>query len=224
MERVFKIKTKTNTNPRFQYPSERRYSASVVLGFSIVFLQIFVYSVILGTLIIHKMVIHEQALCTNETSMEDANTTSFQRLNERVEKDLENSGIDYYSYINLPAMVCAGSYFMALGCLLSFVTGLFSLEAMLLDSCICFVCTYVSIDDLQYFLWPRRRNERLGTMWSVLSTYIGYWGMKNCYPDDMVLSKAGRNIEVSTVRKGRCPIYAQKILVRVPRFLLQSKA
>ncbi|KAJ8925502.1 hypothetical protein NQ315_009340 [Exocentrus adspersus] len=42
----------------------------------------------------------------------------------------------------------------------------------------------------------------IGLIWSFLSTKVAYKGMKNGYPDDVIVSKAGRTVQVSTVRKG----------------------
>ncbi|XP_018575730.1 uncharacterized protein LOC108914397 [Anoplophora glabripennis] len=159
MERIFKIKTKSNIDPRDQYPSERRYSASIVIGLSVVFLQLFLYSVLMGTLIVHKLTMQEKESemigettgntdtpMTNngqesnlDNSTEEMVLTTenpVQRLFEKVEKDINVHNGHYY--INIPALVCSGCFVMALGFICSFVTGILAWKRWYIDHNITF--------------------------------------------------------------------------------------
>ncbi|XP_028133301.1 uncharacterized protein LOC114328611 [Diabrotica virgifera virgifera] len=71
MERIFKIKMKTDRVPQSQYPSERRYSASIVIGLSVVYMQLFLFSILMGTLLVHKMTVQNSSNLTyqNETEL-----------------------------------------------------------------------------------------------------------------------------------------------------------
>lgn len=85
MERIFKIKTKTDRVPISTYPSERRYSASMVIGLSVVFLQLFFYSILMGTLILHKMTVHpyiNNIPDQNNTEEVTVNSTEIVNLSE----------------------------------------------------------------------------------------------------------------------------------------------
>lgn len=50
MENIFKIKIRSNPDPREQYPSERKYSATTVLGLSVIYLCLSILALILAIL------------------------------------------------------------------------------------------------------------------------------------------------------------------------------
>lgn len=266
MERIFKIKTKSNVDPRDQYPSERRYSASIVIGLSVVFLQLFLYSVLMGTLIVHKLTVQEQELemmrntgiplnsSDQETNLDNstedvASSTQnpSQRLYERVEKDLDIH--DHY-YINIPALVCSGCFVMALGFICSFMTGILAWKRWYIDhnitlfflassfssltSAICLLLSGLVTLNMNFNFDEYESNptspitfslamniiilSSIGLIWSFLSTKVAYRGMKNGYPDDMAVSKGGRTVQVSTVRKGskNCTTFPPDIINHFP--------
>nr|XP_023014814.1 uncharacterized protein LOC111504484 [Leptinotarsa decemlineata]XP_023014815.1 uncharacterized protein LOC111504484 [Leptinotarsa decemlineata]XP_023014816.1 uncharacterized protein LOC111504484 [Leptinotarsa decemlineata] len=138
MERIFKIRTKSDRNPRGQYPSERRYSASIVVGLSVVFLQLFLYSILMGTLIVHKMTVNQNANTTRDNDIGILNETEIQeleRLEEKLERDLDHK---VQVSINVPALVCSGCFIMATGYFLSFSTGLLAWKRWYVDHNITF--------------------------------------------------------------------------------------
>ncbi|VEN57512.1 unnamed protein product [Callosobruchus maculatus] len=143
MERIFKIKTKSNKDPRDQYPSERRYSASIVIGLGVVYLQLFFYSILMGTLIVHRMTVSttEELIMINETGTFNESFTqeSITRLNEKLSRDLEAAETQNAPYyINIPALVCGGCFVMALGYLLSFFTAVLAWKHWYVDQNITF--------------------------------------------------------------------------------------
>ncbi|KAJ8960130.1 hypothetical protein NQ318_003849 [Aromia moschata] len=227
MERIFKIKTKTTPDPRVQYPSERRYSASIVLGLSVVFVQLFLYSVLMGTLIVHRLALHETESLANETSPNATRTDdgAANRLHEKIARDLRPGSAGEY-YVNVPALVCAGCFVMALGAAFSSATGLLAWKRWYIDhnitlfflsttfsaltSAISLLVSTLGALDVERAASPVTLSvatnvvvlSAVGVAWSGLSTNVAYKGMRNGYPDDVVLSKGGRTVEVSTVRKG----------------------
>lgn len=265
MERIFKIKTKSNVDPRDQYPSERRYSASIVIGLSVVFLQLFLYSVLMGTLIVHKLTMQEQESeavgntdiplnsSVQETSMDNSTEeivpiTENHRLYERVEKDMDIHN-DHY-YINIPALVCSGCFVMALGFICSFTTGILAWKRWYIDhnitffflassfstltSAICLLLSGLVTLNMNFNFNEYESNptspitfslamniiilSSIGLIWSFLSTKVSYRGMKNGYPDELTVSKGGRTVQVSTVRKGskNCSTFPPDIISHFP--------
>ncbi|CAH1956220.1 unnamed protein product [Acanthoscelides obtectus] len=144
MERIFKIKTKSDKDPRDQYPSERRYSASIVIGLGVVYLQLFFYSILMGTLIVHRMTVSttEELMLVNETDTaleESFNLEGIKRLNERLAKDIEANEVQETPYyINVPALVSGGCFVMAVGYLLSFCTAVLAWKQWYVDQNITF--------------------------------------------------------------------------------------
>lgn len=138
MERVFKIKTTADRDPRAQYPSERRYSASIVIGLSVVYLQLCLYSILMGSLIIHKMNVksyintgepYDNALLENITNQGNFN------LFEKIERDLNKE--DHY-YLRIPVLTCAGCFLMSIGFFCAFITGFFAWKHWYVDHNITF--------------------------------------------------------------------------------------
>lgn len=232
MERIFKIKTKSPPDLTNQYPSERRYSSSIVLGLSVVLLQLSVCSVLMGGLIVHKMSLfdHTREKTDNETEQ------SLKRLSEKLGRDLDYNDQTYlHYYINIPALITAGCFLMSFGDILAFITGIFAWNRWYIDNNITFffltcsfstltasisllisVLTSVNIrfDQLDEYeagnqdffplSLPLAVNiivlSFFNLLWCFVATKIAYKGMKNSYPDD-VMVKRGR-IEVSTIKKG----------------------
>lgn len=146
MERVFKIKTKSEPDLANQYPSERRYSASIVIGLSAVLLQFSLCSMLMGLLIIHKMSILRTDVTGNSSSIEEA----FRRISDKLDEDMEyNHHQPYFHYyINVPALVAAGCFIMAFGDVLAFITGIFAWKRWYIDHNITFFflsCSFSSL-------------------------------------------------------------------------------
>lgn len=139
MERVFKIKTTSNRNPRAQYPSERRYSASIVTGLSVVYFQLCLYSVLMGSLIIHKMnnanYVQTREAYSNTTNLDKPINGTSTNLFEKIEESLRTE--DYY-YSKIPALTCSGCFLMSVGFFCSFITGIFAWRHWYIDHNITF--------------------------------------------------------------------------------------
>lgn len=149
MERIFKIKTKTNRVLQSQYPSERRYSASTVIGLSVVFLLLCVFSILMGLLIVQQLTVQfspDIYFNQNKTEVNISNSTNnFESFTnntyneetnsyEKLERDSsiilqQNSQI----YINIPTLMCSGCFLMAVGFALSFGTGTMAWKRWYID-------------------------------------------------------------------------------------------
>ncbi|XP_056638671.1 uncharacterized protein LOC130446432 isoform X2 [Diorhabda sublineata] len=140
MERIFKIKTKTNRVLQSQYPSERRYSASIVIGLSVVFLQLCFYSILMGVLIVQKLTVQSStnnSFNQNETEISifsSTNNSDIENFDSVTNKTYKNE-IDSYrkmdsntilqnsqTYVDLPTLMCSGCFLMAAGFALCFIT------------------------------------------------------------------------------------------------------
>ncbi|XP_072389949.1 uncharacterized protein [Diabrotica undecimpunctata] len=163
MERTFKIKMKTDRVPQSQYPSERRYSASIVIGLSVVYMQLFLFSILMGTLLVHKMTVHNSSNVTyqNETELNSTNNftkilrsypfdkdnvsialaelyetmdNNFKEISQSLQ-DLQNSIDDenITNIINISILMCAGCYIMAIGFAVAAVTGIFAWKQWYID-------------------------------------------------------------------------------------------
>ncbi|CAH0551975.1 unnamed protein product [Brassicogethes aeneus] len=142
METVLKIKTRSGRDPQEQYPSERRYSASRVLGLSVIYFILCLFSFFMAFLILHKMTLHEHFAinCDNCTMTTTNSTISLviidnsteeqaydnTRLIKRVEKDLIFTHDTDHYIINIPGLICGVCFIMTLGAFLPFLTGLFA--------------------------------------------------------------------------------------------------
>ncbi|XP_019874079.1 uncharacterized protein LOC109602189 [Aethina tumida] len=242
MERVFKIKTRCDRNPQELYPSERRYSASIVLGLSVVYLILMLFSLLMGVLILHKMTMHDHILmdcqsnCTqqpiNETvgEMQSENVTQNDdtRLMRKVERDWMLTEDDDHYFVNVPALVSAVCFMMSLGTFMTFFTGILAWKRWYVDhhisfffitsifsiltSSVALIVTLISFNSSLHkpHASPLTFSVELNIIiasviiliWSILSSNLAYKGMKNNYPDDMVITKGGGKVEVKTVFKG----------------------
>ncbi|XP_030767751.1 uncharacterized protein LOC115891439 [Sitophilus oryzae] len=218
MERIFKIKTKTRPAQHNQYPSERRYSSSLVLGLSVVFLHLSLCSVLMGALIIYKTTVLR--------NIQEENNSSFERLNEKVETDFRHNNDKTYLhyYINVPVLESVGCFLMAFGQVLATVMGVLAWKRWYIDTNItfffltCILSTLTSgisllISCLTSFVIKFDRYEDYSesskdlfpislplqvnivvlsvgsAMWSFLSSKISYSGMRNKYPEEATVSK-----------------------------------
>ena len=229
MENIYQIKIRSNPNSRDLYPSERRYSSSIVLGLSIMFIALGITSSLMGTLVVRRFASNH----TEDAFAEEYNSSEFfedQRLVRRVEEDLQYMRKPAH-HLNIPAMVSAGSFVMSLGLFLAGLAGLLAWKQWYIDtnitwfflaSCFASVTYSISLLLITLILMDTREvlldktapislgltanifiTSLLGVVWSVVATNVAFKGMKNNYPDDIILSKSGKGrVEVSTVRKG----------------------
>ncbi|KAF2887587.1 hypothetical protein ILUMI_18586 [Ignelater luminosus] len=278
MENIYKIKVRTNPDPRWLYPSERRYSASIVLGLGVVHLALACTALLMACLtltanetlnnelpsynnnsntnasfkpqdMIGIMISqHQGDLTGNTNDTEDGglekfnieNTTSLNLENNKEDQDgnytsdvNENSFSFSTSLTLAPCLMCLGS--LAAG-----LTGLLAWKRWYIDhnikwffcmsllstvtSTICLIVTGVLViitNENIYNIFINTNNSYnakpntkyvitiniliasiLEWLWSILSTKIAFVGMKNEYPDDIVISKSRGKIEVNTVHKG----------------------
>lgn len=232
MERVFKIRTTSNRNPRSQYPSERRYSASIVTGLSVVYFQLCLYSVLMGSLIVHKMNTHNNQLFEEIYVNKNDSDETISVLADKIEKFLNSE--DHY-YTKIPALTCAGCFLMSIGFFSAFLTGIFAWKKWYIDHNITFfflantlsmitsslsltisLITFLhfEVDDFNSIskaqIYPITLSLALnifilsfiGVVWSILSSKVAYRGMKTNYPDDMSFPVGGRHVEVNIIKKG----------------------
>lgn len=219
MENIYKIKIKSTPDPRGLYPSERRYSASIVLGLSIVHLCLALTAILMAILALHTS---QNGIfsTSNETALEKANTTNSYEI-------FETSII----------LLSLASYLSAIGAITCGLMGLLAWKKWYIDANIkrlFFTSVFSTITSLSSFvlttitIWslfspinlfpvdkatpkPNLRYTLtlnvlitclLEFVWSCLSTKISYNGMKNSYPDDIVLSNYGGKRTVNTIHLG----------------------
>lgn len=233
MENIYKIKIKSDPNPRDLYPSERRYSSSIVLGLGVMFLALAATSTLMGTLVVRRLTQNNNI--TTETNLtEEINQ---QRLLKKVENDLsftQNNNqppnpTPHHRDINTAGLITAAAFLMSLGLFLSGFTGLLAWKQWYVDhnitwfflsSCFSSVTSSISLllITLALMEWKSLTNQSdlpasvglmanifitsfLGVIWSVLASNIAFKGMKNDYPDDIVVAQGGKKV-VSSVKKG----------------------
>lgn len=232
MENIYKIKIRSNPNPRDLYPSERRYSSSIVLGLSIMFLALGITSSLMGTLVVRRITTnHTQEITSDITTNSSEEFLAEQRLIKRVEEDLLLLKKSDRHTINIPAIISAGSFVMSLGHFLAGFAGILAWKQWYIDnnitwfflsscfstlaSSISFLLISLAVLDTQDMLLNKTCpislgltanifiTSLLGLIWSIVASNVAFKGMKNNYPDDLVLSKSGKGrVEVNTVRKG----------------------
>ncbi|CAG9860766.1 unnamed protein product [Phyllotreta striolata] len=156
MERIIKVKTKIDRIPRSSSPSERRYSASMVLGLSVVFLGLFAYTAIMGTIIIYKLTVQPYANLTDANIVEKLETRNFTiennstilqeelaKLYDKVDRDLDLVLEGYKrleimlkrnsdNYFHYPALICC-CFLMAVGHLNGFILGILAWKRWYID-------------------------------------------------------------------------------------------
>lgn len=133
MERVFKIRTKSNRNLRALYPSERRYSASIVIGLSMVYLQLSIYAFLMGSLIVHKYNMPHD-VHTEITNNHDNITLEHEMmLSQRIARDIAPVGRHSLYYARIPTCICGGCFLMSVGFFSAFITGIFAWKQWYMD-------------------------------------------------------------------------------------------
>lgn len=267
MEDIYTIKVKSNPDPRSLYPSERRYSASTVLGLSVVHLAIATTVLLLSSLsltsndlkkIDNSENANTSALKINITEEIDDRNNDMAFLDEEIK---ENNNYEQKRYNQFLSLALIPSI-MAIGAIASGLTGLLAWKKWYIDynirwfffmSCISVITSLIcltmisltvgamieqkSITTQNTFIFTFNNNNIvvdknpssvqsqifsksnkktpnlrlvvavniliasfLELTWSILSTKISYFGMRNAYPDDIILSRG--KIEVNTVHKG----------------------
>lgn len=262
MEDIYTIKVRSNPDPRSLYPSERRYSASTVLGLAVVHLALATTVLLLASLSLtsnNAKKVDNTTLKVNISEEIDEKNNDVAFLDEEVEEQSFEE-LRYNQYVNLtiiPSIMACGAiaagltgllawkkwyidynikwfFFMSL---ISVITALVCLTmtaltvgAMIEQKSITTQNTFIftfnnnniminSIDkdpnSIQSKIFSKNKDTPnlrlvlavnlliasfLELTWSILSTKLGYFGMRNSYPDDIVLSRG--KIEVSTVHKG----------------------
>ncbi|XP_018327724.1 uncharacterized protein LOC108738690 [Agrilus planipennis] len=120
MENVYKIKVRTNPDPNWLYPSERRYSASTVLGLGVVHLALALTALLLACLTLaasQRLSIEDQEV-TN-SGIEESKMTEPNNQNASLE---ENAHLHCDSVLNLtlaPCIMCLGALAAGLTALLA---------------------------------------------------------------------------------------------------------
>lgn len=274
MENIYTIKVRSNPDPRSLYPSERRYSASTVLGLAVFHLALAITVLLLASLSLTstnlKRVEDDSDITSNSDNIElkvNRNATEDERNSDMafLDEEAESIAFEELRYNQFVSLTLIPSI-MALGAIAAGLTGLLAWKKWYIDYnirwfffmsaisvitaliCITMSCLTVgaileqrSITTQNMFIFtfnnhnimvdrvekdpnslqskilsksesPKSPNLRLvlainiliasflELTWSILSTKVAYFGMKNNYPDDMILSRG--KIEVSTVSKG----------------------
>lgn len=173
METTLKIKSISQPDPRGAYPSERRYSASMVMGLSIVHLVLSLISLVLMALafVTESRYIFAPAICALGCTTAGVAGILASR---RWYIDHHISGFFYMSLISTLTSV------VAITCS---VNMLFPWTLDHFHANIFFCCLACIV-------------------WSVISVVVAYKGMKNTYPDDIIVSKCKGKVEVCTKQKG----------------------
>lgn len=269
MENIYKIKIKSTPDPMGLYPSERRYSASIVLGLSVVHMCLALTAILMACLTLTTSqennfketenvvtVTNFTEITTDSDKFDDViykddptpdisqeirdlqkeNSTSSVVLTESfvktrkevIKQSIEQAGI---SKLSLPCCI------LVLGGLAAGLTGLLAWKRWYIDhnikwffftssfaiftSVVSLVITsvrmltvYRAIAFSSTITGENSPNLRyvltlnificcvLEFIWSILSSKVAYRGMRNTYPDDIILSKSRGKIEVNTVHKG----------------------
>lgn len=236
MENIYKIKVRSSADPRWLYPSERRYSASTVLGLGVVHLALSVTALLLAslTLTANKEIPNLEAV--NVTTISDSFQGNQTQNNAEIEEarinlDKSTTNLNMYTSITFaPCLMSLGSLGAGLSALLAWkrwyidhnIKWFFFMSlASTFTSTLCLVIVTTLTALSTCFLSNPKINVKyailiniliasvLEWLWSILSTKIAYRGMKNNYPEDIVLSRSHGKIEVNTIhkgnKKGKCP-------------------
>ncbi|KAL1501179.1 hypothetical protein ABEB36_006559 [Hypothenemus hampei] len=220
MEQILKIKTRTNPDFLNQYPSERRYSASKVLGLSIFQFIFTLLSILMGILLIHKRHVLNQQQDQGEP---------LTLLSEKLQQDLQFSDHKYLHYYkNISKFLIAACFIMAFCNFLAFCAGILAWKRWYIDHNIAFFCMFCCVSTLTSFtalviaiITGRNANfifldnidrtydksdlspvnltlavniivlSLFSTIWSIISMHLACRGMRNSYPDDMMVAKRG---------------------------------
>lgn len=218
MENIYKVKIKSNPDPRGLYPSERRYSASIVLGLS-VFHLIFCSLALIFALLIFLHVTPEEMIEEDDT----AKDTFYENRRNDV---LETVHSITRFYLILTTLL------LTVGCLFAGLTGLLAWKRWYIDnnikwffitsllasilSTLSIICAIVTIALVSQEISTLDQHPQIKIhlhidililslfelVFSVISTVIAYAGMKNSYPDEIMMPNGGGKIEVNTVTKG----------------------
>ncbi|XP_065169161.1 uncharacterized protein [Atheta coriaria] len=255
MENIYKIKIRTNPDPTGLYPSERRYSASTVLGLSVVHIALAITALLMAMLSISNYHIHHGSHNTTLSTIQNEESTSFNTSMEleQAEVDLTMNATREIQFLSLTHRNCAlAPCLMSLGAFLAGIFGLLAWKrwyidhnirwfflATLTSTILSSICVFVMIitliaeyekySDLPNFEFDFRVNNSntnklsddsklpnikfvlslnimiaclLEMIWSGLSARVAFAGMRNSYPDDIIISKSRGKIEVNTVHKG----------------------
>lgn len=272
MEDIYTIKVRSNPDPRSLYPSERRYSASTVLGLGVVHLALATTVLLLASLSLTTHNLKEVDEMDNYNSSASKTNVSDRDMNDRnsdmafLDEDFESAESNYedLGYNHFLCLTLMPS-FMTIGAIAAGITGLLAWKRWYIDynirwfflmssfsiitALIClimaclavgamiehksitmqntFIFTFSSQDvildrvdndphSIQSKIFSKSSNKPpnlrlvlginlviasfLELIWSILSAKVSFFGMRNSYPDDIILSRG--QIEVNTVHKG----------------------
>lgn len=231
MENIYKVKIKTSPDLRASYPSERRYSASIVLGLS-VFHLIFCALALTCALLsfLHPSSTEEEIDQIYDQDGNNSHGTKPYFL-EEIEEEQKRHVLGTIHSITKFYLILT-TLLLTIGCLLAGITGLLAWKRWYMDnnikwffvssllasilsmiSIICAIITIVLVSQQVSTLIDHRKVEIhlhvhililsvIELIFSVISTVIAYVGMRNNYPDETVVANGGGKIEVNTITKG----------------------
>ncbi|KAK4884767.1 hypothetical protein RN001_001038 [Aquatica leii] len=222
MESIFKVKVQTNPDPRWLYPSERRYSASIVLGLGVVHLA-FASSALLMA-------------CLSVTSKHNIQKIDNWLIpNDNINNDEFDT--NHFDEIDLDAILTVGPCLICIGAVAAGFTGILAWKRWFIDHNIklFFVMSLISIATstiaiileslvmvyLNNYCYSKELIQKtinlkskdviiinilitavLEWVWSFLSIKVSFEGMRKDYPEEVEAAKDQGKVKVNTIHKG----------------------
>lgn len=209
METIYKIKIRTDQNTSASYPSERRYSASKVLGLAIIYIAIACFA-LLFTIIIF-------ILMSSSSSTHAANSTETFLIEENMQENNMTHTLQSLSFVS---NISVASILLFIGSLVSSIGGFMAWKRWYIDatikwffmtSCFAFLLSSISLALLTWTIAILHYHNYLekdtssfqpfyhlsvniliasiaGFLWSLISIRISYQGMSNPYQDNYDLN------------------------------------
>jgi len=210
MENIYKIKIKSNPGLNNLFPSERRYSASTVLGLGVFHIALAVLNLILAVL---SSTNHKQRPDDLRNFLQTQQTLS---LTFNVISNAASAAA---------AILAWKCWYIDNNIKWFFITSVVAAMTCIFSiSIIVFVIiqTFREIVNLTVNIFL----ATLATLFlSLISSKVAYVGMNNDYPDDMVVSKVGAKFDISTVEQGnfkmKAPPPPPDIIEYIPKNAIQ---
>lgn len=217
METIYKIKVRSDQNISASYPSERRYSASKVLGLTIIYVALASFALLFASIIF--VIISNNCVQNNNNSnniIDNATVNyNYYMRNDTYRNDLDN--------LRFVSNVIVASILLFIGTLISSIAGFMAWKKWYIDanikwffmtSCVTVLLTSIStilltwtIVILHYYDYLHKEITQsfipfyhitiniyiasiLATIWSIISIKISFNGMNNPYRDDYDINTA----------------------------------
>ncbi|KAF5274128.1 hypothetical protein FQR65_LT04526 [Abscondita terminalis] len=220
MENIFKVRVRSNPDPRWLYPSERRYSASIVLGFGVIHLAFATSAFLMA--------------CLTVTPRPDVREMALSLI---MDKFGDESEINYLDEIDLDAMLTVGPCLICIGGMAAGVTAILAWKKWYIDhniklffvmslvslitSTICTIFESLVLTYLNNYCYSKELMKKvfhlksrdvliinilitsiLEWIWSLLSLKISFEGMRKSYPEEIEAAKDQGKVKINTIHKG----------------------